>query len=106
MDAVWYGCIPVILSDDYQLPLEGILRWSDFSVRIAEADMAATPEILAAVTDSSRVAMRQALAVAAPLLTWHRPSQHGDAFEGVMLQLWQRRHVTRYRRLTPEARQQ
>lgn len=92
-----YGCIPVIISDDYQLPLDGMLDWSAFSVRIAERDLAKTPGLLENIPERQRKAMRSALQAAAPALTWSRPSQTGDAFHHIMLQLWRKRHVTRYK---------
>lgn len=37
-DAIQSLCIPVIVSDDIELPFEGILDYSDFSVFVATAD--------------------------------------------------------------------
>jgi len=33
------GCIPVILSDHYHLPLQGIVNWSEFSVIVREDEV-------------------------------------------------------------------
>ena len=43
------SCIPVAIQDDVQMPFENALRLEDFSLRIAEADVARVPAILAAV---------------------------------------------------------
>lgn len=37
MDAVWFGCVPVIISDYYDLPLQGLLDWSQFAVFVRES---------------------------------------------------------------------
>ncbi|MEI8379564.1 MAG: exostosin family protein [Planctomycetota bacterium] len=38
------GCIPVLLADTAQLPLQGILPWNDMIVRVPEADASVWPE--------------------------------------------------------------
>lgn len=40
------GTIPVIISDDYEKPLENIIDWDEFSVTIKEKDVEKTEEIL------------------------------------------------------------
>jgi len=39
MDALWFGCVPVIISDHYVLPLENILNWDDITYRIPESQV-------------------------------------------------------------------
>ena len=36
MDALWFGCIPVLLSDHYVPPLHKLVQWDDVSVTIPE----------------------------------------------------------------------
>jgi len=38
-EAFFAGCIPVILSDDFEVPFEDILDWSSFSIKWPEADV-------------------------------------------------------------------
>ena len=37
MDAVWFGCVPVIISDYYDLPLQGLVDWNQFAVFVRES---------------------------------------------------------------------
>jgi hypothetical protein len=37
LDAVHVGCVPVLMSDRTELPYEGPLDWSKFTVKAAEA---------------------------------------------------------------------
>ena len=39
MDALWFGCVPVIISDRYVLPLENLLNWDDIAYRIPESQV-------------------------------------------------------------------
>lgn len=39
MDALWFGCVPVIISDRYVLPLEDMLNWDDIAYRIPESQV-------------------------------------------------------------------
>ncbi len=39
MDAVWFGCIPVIIADHYILPLSSIINWSTVAVTVKESQV-------------------------------------------------------------------
>ena len=39
MDALWFGCVPVIISDHYVLPLGNLLNWDDIAYRIPESQV-------------------------------------------------------------------
>ena len=46
IEYIWFGCIPVVLADDYYLPFSALVDWDDFSVRICEKDAHRIKEIL------------------------------------------------------------
>ena len=50
VQAVLLGCVPVIIQDNFEQPLEPFLPYDQFSVRVAEADIPRLHEILDAVT--------------------------------------------------------
>ncbi|KAG1658533.1 hypothetical protein FOA52_008419 [Chlamydomonas sp. UWO 241] len=66
-DAIMHGCIPVIVMDNVHAVLEGVLDWLQFSVRIAEADIERTPEIISGISDAQILAMQKAITK-----VWHR----------------------------------
>ena len=39
MDAIWFGCVPVIISDRYVLPLKSLLNWDEVAYRIPESQV-------------------------------------------------------------------
>jgi hypothetical protein len=38
-EAIWFGRIPILISDNVQLPLETFIPWDDLIVRVSEKDM-------------------------------------------------------------------
>ena len=36
MDALWFGCIPVIIADHYVPPLADLVEWESIAVFVAE----------------------------------------------------------------------
>jgi hypothetical protein len=60
-DAVRHGCIPVIIMDGVKMPFEGLLDYSAFAVRVAEADVEKLDDILRAVPPARKDAMRAAM---------------------------------------------
>ena len=53
--------------------------------------------ILKDIPSSKYFAMQSKLALVYSYFVWNNPPKQNDAFYSVMLQLWQRRHVVRYR---------
>lgn len=49
IEYIWYGCIPVVLGDDYYLPYSSLFDWDQFSVRICEKDAPRLKDILMAI---------------------------------------------------------
>lgn len=96
MDAVFYGCIPVIISDHYHLPLQGIVDWNTFSVIVPEFQILELKRILLEVSVAEVERMQEKLAVVYKKFVWNSPAQPQDAFHSAMLLLWQRRHYIRY----------
>ncbi|GBF96649.1 exostosin-like glycosyltransferase [Raphidocelis subcapitata] len=69
-DAMLHGCIPVIVIDKVVGPWGHQLRWSAFSVRVAEADVGRLPEILQAVPPDRVARMQRAAAAVWRRFAW------------------------------------
>ena len=74
MDALLHGCIPVVVMDNVSEAFDSVLDWSRFSVRIAEADIERTPQILLAISDPALLLMQANL-----VKVWHRFVWMGSA---------------------------
>ncbi|XP_078428881.1 exostosin family protein isoform X2 [Wolffia australiana] len=95
-DSIHYGCVPVILSNFYDLPFNDILNWHKFSIILKESDVYDLKHILKSVTDAKFTALHQNLVQVQNHFEWHSPPVAHDAFHMVMYELWIRRHVIKY----------
>ncbi|KAM7515807.1 hypothetical protein LguiA_005390 [Lonicera macranthoides] len=95
-DSIHYGCIPVILSNYYDLPFNDILDWQKFSVILKEKDVYQLKEILKGIPDSEFVTLHHNLVKVQKHFQWNTPPIRYDAFHMAMYDLWLRRHVIKY----------
>jgi len=87
-EAIWFGCVPVIIADNYHLPGMCYFDWHKFAIFIAEKDANRTGDILLEWRrDPSRLleARKQLLNIRKHLM-WGGWS--GDAFEMTMLDVF------------------
>ncbi|PIN13977.1 Acetylglucosaminyltransferase EXT1/exostosin 1 [Handroanthus impetiginosus] len=94
-DAIHYGCIPVVISDYYDLPFANILDWSKFSIVVNERDVARLKYILTSVSERRYLNLYQNLCKVREHFTWHVTPASYDAFHMTAYQLWLRRGVHR-----------
>ncbi|KAJ6304730.1 hypothetical protein OIU78_020325 [Salix suchowensis] len=93
-DSIHYGCIPVILSNYYDLPFNDILDWHKFSVVLKEQDVYRLKQILKDIPDNKLVSLHKN--VVKKHFQWNSPPVKYDAFHMVMYDLWLRHHVIKY----------
>ncbi|KAK9170204.1 hypothetical protein Syun_002344 [Stephania yunnanensis] len=58
VDALYYGCVPVIIANYYDLPFADILNWKSFSVVVATLDIPLLKKILQEVVDDEYATMQ------------------------------------------------
>eukprot|EP00920_Eleutheroschizon_duboscqi_P011473 GHVT01027437.1.p1 GENE.GHVT01027437.1~~GHVT01027437.1.p1 ORF type:complete len:337 (+),score=15.99 GHVT01027437.1:462-1472(+) len=98
IDAVWCGCVPVILSDHYHLPLQGLIDWTRLAITVPESKMSKLKEILLSVSPKKLEDLQTGLRQTYAHLTWSDPPRPYDAFHSVLYSLWKKRHIIRYKR--------
>jgi len=91
-DAVNFGCVPVIISDQYDLPFKNILDWSEFAVILAEVDI---PNLKKILKKADYPRLYRNTQIVRRFFTWHAPSKEYDLFDMLMYELWIRRFVLR-----------
>ncbi|CAH9069125.1 unnamed protein product [Cuscuta epithymum] len=94
-DAIYYGCVPVILADFYDLPFADILNWESFSVVVSTADIFRLKEILKGIDYSDYVKLQSNVMKVQRHFRWNNFPADFDAFHMVMYELWLRRGVLR-----------
>ncbi len=88
MDAILHGCIPVVVMDNVSEVFETVLDWKQFSIRIPEADVEKTPQILQSIGAPLLLQMQRALAK-----VWHRFAWVGSPFHrATMPALFEKNH--------------
>ncbi|EEE66077.1 hypothetical protein OsJ_22095 [Oryza sativa Japonica Group] len=95
-DSIHYGCMPVILSDYYDLRFSGILNWRKFAVVLKESDVYELKSILKSLSQKEFVSLHKSLVQVQKHFEWHSPPVPYDAFHMIMYELWLRHHVIKY----------
>ena len=39
MDALWFGCVPVLLADHYVPPLPSLVNWDELAITVPEREV-------------------------------------------------------------------
>lgn len=94
-DALYYGCVPVILADNYDLPFEDILNWKSFSVVVATSDIPNLKRILQEISSEEYVKLQNNVLKVRKHFQWHERPVDYDTFYMVMYELWLRRSSIR-----------
>ncbi|CAN6456921.1 unnamed protein product [Victoria cruziana] len=69
-DSIHYGCVPVIISNYYDLPFNDVLDWRKFSLILKESDVYQLKPILKAVSHEEFISLHKQLIEVFHLHTW------------------------------------
>ncbi|KAI3793692.1 hypothetical protein L1987_36312 [Smallanthus sonchifolius] len=95
-DAIYYGCVPVVLADHYDLPFGDVLNWDSFSVVVSTQDIAFLKRILNKIVDSDEyMKLQKNMLQVQKHFQWHKIPVDFDTFYMVMYELWVRRSSVR-----------
>ncbi|XP_015083951.1 probable glycosyltransferase At5g03795 [Solanum pennellii] len=91
VEAIYYGCIPVILSDNYVPPLFETLNWEAFAVFVQEKDIPNLKNILLSIPDKKYKQMYGRVKQVQQHFLWHiKPSKY-DVFHMILHSVWHNR---------------
>uniref|UniRef100_A0A2P2IWK1 Exostosin GT47 domain-containing protein n=1 Tax=Rhizophora mucronata TaxID=61149 RepID=A0A2P2IWK1_RHIMU len=94
-DALYYGCVPVVIANHYDLPFTDILNWKSFSVVVATLDIPLLKKILQGISFDQYLMLQKNVLEARKYFQWHLPPVDYDAFHMIMYELWLRRGALR-----------
>lgn len=94
-DALYYGCVPVIIANHYDLPFQDILNWRSFSVVVATLDIPLLKKILEAISMEEYTILRNNVLKVRKHFQWNHSPVDYDTFYLVMYELWLRRSSLR-----------
>ena len=71
LSAMANGCIPLIIQEHVFQPLEDVLPYEEFSVRLNNNDIPKIPEILRAITPDQLILLQKGVKTYWPAFIWH-----------------------------------
>lgn len=91
VEAIYSECVPVIISEHYVLPLSDVLKWEEFSVKIALSDIPKLKSILESIGMERYVEMQSNVKKAKKhFVINERPTRY-DMFHMILHSIWLRR---------------
>ncbi|KAL7599311.1 hypothetical protein Lser_V15G25683 [Lactuca serriola] len=91
VEAVYYECVPVIISDDYVPPFFEFLDWEGFSVFVLEKDVGNLSGILRAISDEKYQEMWERVKMVQQHFIWHKTPVKFDLFHMILHSIWTNR---------------
>ncbi|XP_062090867.1 probable glycosyltransferase At3g07620 [Humulus lupulus] len=91
VEAIFYECVPVIISDNFVPPFFDVLNWEAFSVVLAEKDIPRLKGILLAIPKDKYLEMQLAVRKAQKHFLWHAKPMKYDLFHMTLHSIWYNR---------------
>uniref|UniRef100_A0ACD5TS21 Uncharacterized protein n=1 Tax=Avena sativa TaxID=4498 RepID=A0ACD5TS21_AVESA len=88
VEAIYYGCVPVIIADNFVLPFDDVLDWGAFSVVVPESDVPRLKEVLLEIPESRYVAMQSNVRKVQRHFLWHAKPVKYDIFHMILHSVW------------------
>ncbi|XP_058201190.1 probable glycosyltransferase At3g07620 [Rhododendron vialii] len=91
VEAIFYECVPVIISDNFVPPFFDILNWESFAVFVPEKDIPNLKSILLSIPQKKYLEMRKRVKKVQKHFLWHpRPVKY-DIFHMILHSIWYNR---------------
>ncbi|XP_057968264.1 probable glycosyltransferase At5g03795 [Malania oleifera] len=88
VEAIFSGCVPVIISDNYVPPFFEVLDWEAFSVFILEKDIPNLRNRLLSISEEKYLAMQLRVNMVQQHFLWHKKPMKYDLFHMILHSVW------------------
>lgn len=91
VEAIYAGCVPVLISDHYVPPFSDVLNWKSFSVEVLVSDLSNLKNILMSISTSQYIRKQWRLAQVRKHFEFNSPPKRFDVFHMILHSIWLRR---------------
>lgn len=91
VEAIFYECVPVIISDNYVPPFFETLNWESFAVFILEKDIPNLKKVLLSISEKRYIEMQQRVKQVQKHFLWHETPIKYDIFHMALHSMWHTR---------------
>jgi len=91
VEAIYTGCVPVLISDHYVPPFSDVLNWKSFSVEILVEDIPKLKDILMKISSTQYIRMQRRVVQIRRHFEVHSPPKRFDVFHMILHSVWLRR---------------
>ncbi|CAA0810565.1 Exostosin family protein [Striga hermonthica] len=91
VEAIFYECVPVIISDNFVPPFFETLNWESFAVFVSERDVPNLKKILLSISSRRYVKMQKRVREVQRHFLWHSRPEKYDVFHMILHSVWYNR---------------
>ncbi|KAL5729083.1 hypothetical protein ACHQM5_002084 [Ranunculus cassubicifolius] len=91
VEAIFYECVPVIISDNFVPPFFEVLNWESFAVFVAEKDIPNLKNILSSISQEKYLRLQMRVRQVQQHFLWHSKPVKYDIFHMILHSVWYNR---------------
>ncbi|KAM7459365.1 hypothetical protein LguiA_036359 [Lonicera macranthoides] len=88
VEAIFYECVPVVISDNFVPPFFEVLNWKSFAIFVKEKDIPNLKNILLSISERKYILMQQRVKQVQQHFLWHGKPVKYDIFNMILHSIW------------------
>ncbi|KAJ0247357.1 Exostosin domain-containing protein [Hirschfeldia incana] len=91
VEALFFECVPVIISDNFVPPFFEVINWESFAVFVLEKDIPDLKKILLSISEERYREMQMRVKMVQKHFLWHSKPERFDIFHMILHSIWYNR---------------